>query len=146
MTHPFRTRRLALFAASTAIAAGGVLVPTTAFAATPGTPHTVVADGEGGDSGTKSTLLLFPDGPGNRVIVIPDEDGSNKDRPGKWGDWKWGDKRPGKGGSPDVVAPGPGSPWQCVTAPCGPPGTDESTTLPGHAPPGAPDANSIRQT
>ncbi|MEY2225679.1 hypothetical protein [Streptomyces sp. BF23-19] len=42
MTQLLRTRRLALLVASTAVAAGGVLVPTTAFAATPtAAPHAV---------------------------------------------------------------------------------------------------------
>ncbi|MFJ7589126.1 hypothetical protein ACIQZO_17445 [Streptomyces sp. NPDC097617] len=41
MTLHLRTRRLALLVASTAVAAGGVLVPTTAFAATPAAPHVV---------------------------------------------------------------------------------------------------------
>ncbi|MFD0124779.1 hypothetical protein [Streptomyces virginiae] len=42
MTQLLRTRRLALLVASTAVAAGGVLVPSTAFAATPtAAPHAV---------------------------------------------------------------------------------------------------------
>ncbi|MBT2480828.1 hypothetical protein [Streptomyces sp. ISL-94] len=104
MTHPFRTRRFVLFAASTAMAAGGVLVPTTAFAATPATPHTVTADG---DAGSKANVV---------------------DRPGKGGDGKRGNKHPGKGGSPDRVIPPDSGTWQCVTAPCGPPGGGEFTT------------------
>ncbi|MFB6578385.1 hypothetical protein ACFCYC_13290 [Streptomyces sp. NPDC056402] len=43
-----RPRRRALLVASTAIDAGGVLVPTTAFAATPTAPPGIAADGTDG--------------------------------------------------------------------------------------------------
>ncbi|WP_328924340.1 hypothetical protein OG429_06570 [Streptomyces sp. NBC_00190] len=131
MTHPFRKRRLALLAASTAIAAGGVLVPTTAFAATPATPHTIVADGSDGDNSTKSNLLLVqPPGSEGTIKVNPDQDQPTKGQPGKdrsgqWG--KWGKKHPGKGGSSDdriIVTPGKPTQWQCIVAPCGPPEDD----------------------
>ncbi|MET9569155.1 hypothetical protein ACFYNW_20710 [Streptomyces virginiae] len=98
MTHTVRTRRLALFAATTALAAGAVLVPTTSFAAAPATAHAVVADRH--------------------------EDRPGKDHHGTWKkDGAWGKKRPGKGGS-DGGAHTPKNPqWQCITAPCGPPGS-----------------------
>ncbi|MBZ9594381.1 hypothetical protein NRK68_04130 [Streptomyces yangpuensis] len=94
MTQPLRTLRLALFAATTALAAGAV-VPTTAFAAPQAAPHAVVAE--------KET-------PGGNHRGAGQKDGT------------WGKKRPGKGGSHDGKH-GPQEPrWQCVTAPCGPPG------------------------
>ncbi|MFJ4777716.1 hypothetical protein [Streptomyces sp. NPDC088762] len=121
MTHRFR-KQFVLFAASTAVVAGGVLVPTTAFAATPTAPHTVVADaGDAGDpnDGSKSNLLLIvPADSEGSIKVTPHEDRPAKDRPGKGGK-----KHPGKGGSSDdriVVKPGKHE-WQCITAPCGPP-------------------------
>ncbi|MFF8258611.1 hypothetical protein [Streptomyces virginiae] len=96
MTHTVRTRRLALFAVTSALAAGAVLVPTTSFAAAPAAAHTAVADRHG-------------DRPG-------------KDHHGTWKkDGGWGEKRPGKGGS-DGGAHTPKNPqWQCIKAPCGPP-------------------------
>lgn len=90
MTHPFRKRRLVLFAASTAVAAGAVLVPTTAFAATPAAPHTVMADSGAGDAGNQSTE--------GGIKIAPKEGQPVKVRPGKWGDSKWGKNRPGKHG------------------------------------------------
>ncbi|MFJ2593901.1 hypothetical protein [Streptomyces erythrochromogenes] len=135
MTHPFRTRRLALFAATSALAAGAALVPTTAFAATPAAPHAVLTDGGNGDRSGDSTLLwTSPSGDG-RIKIGPDKDRSDKDRsdkhrPGKGsdGEWKkgdkWGKKHPHVPKSPQ---------WQCITAPCGPPGTttEDGRTHPG---------------
>ncbi|MFJ7777325.1 hypothetical protein [Streptomyces yangpuensis] len=95
MTHPLRTRRLALFAATTALAAGAVLVPTTAFAAPQAAPHTVVAE---------------KDAPGGNHHGTWQKDGT------------WGKKRPGKGGSNDGKHHPKEPQWQCVKAPCGPPG------------------------
>uniref|UniRef100_A0AAU2JIV1 Uncharacterized protein n=1 Tax=Streptomyces sp. NBC_00049 TaxID=2903617 RepID=A0AAU2JIV1_9ACTN len=123
MTHRFRTRRIVLFAASTAIAAGGVLVPSTAFAATPAAPHTVVADtGDAADGSKSNLLLVVPAGSEGTIRIAPDDDQPVKIRPGKWGK-----KRPGKGGPVDdkiVIHPGNPGQWQCITAPCGPPGQD----------------------
>ncbi|MEV6679205.1 hypothetical protein AB0N09_20495 [Streptomyces erythrochromogenes] len=135
MTHPFRTRRLALFAATSALAAGAVLVPTSAFAATPAAPHASLADGGSGDRGADSTLLwTAPSGDG-RIKIGPGKDRSAKHRPGKGSDGKGSDdewKKGDKGGKkhPHV----PKSPqWQCTTAPCGPPGTttEDGRTHPG---------------
>ncbi|THA82785.1 hypothetical protein [Streptomyces sp. A0592] len=110
MTHPFRTRRLALFAATSALAAGAVLVPTTAFAAAPAAPHAVLADGGGGDRSDDSTLMrTSPSGDG-RIKISPDRAGSGK-------------HRPGKGGSDGGVHVPKNPEWQCIAAPCGPPGT-----------------------
>ncbi|MEU6399914.1 hypothetical protein ABZ867_23425 [Streptomyces cinnamoneus] len=99
MTHTVRTRRLALFAATAAGAAGAVLVPTTSFAATPAAPatlHAAVADRHG---------------------ERPD-----KDHHDTWKkDGTWGKKRPGKGGSDGGVHVPKNPQWQCITAPCGPP-------------------------
>ncbi|MFE7094492.1 hypothetical protein [Streptomyces erythrochromogenes] len=139
MTHPVRTRRLALFAATSALAAGVVLVPTAAFAAPPAAaPHTAPADDGKGDRAGDSTLLwTAPSGDGRIKI------GPGKDRPGKGSDgaWKkgdkWGHKRPGKGGS-DGGAHVPKNPeWQCITAPCGPPGSTEDSGHTDHADGGA---------
>ncbi|MFB7461975.1 hypothetical protein ACFCZ1_00480 [Streptomyces sp. NPDC056224] len=128
MTHPFRTRHLVLFAATTAVAAGAVLVPTTAFAATPAAPHTVVTVTADGDDGNKSSLLLVvPPGSEGTIKIAPGEDQPAKNRPGKWGSDKSGKKHPGKGGSSDdriIVTPGKPTEWQCITAPCGPPEDD----------------------
>ncbi|MFJ3974331.1 hypothetical protein [Streptomyces sp. NPDC090021] len=99
MTPTRRMRRPALFAAVTALAAGAVLVPTTAFAAPQAAPHAVVA--EKGAPGGKSHGTWQKDGP-------------------------WGRKRPGEGGSNDGKHHPEESRWQCVTAPCGPPGKDGS--------------------
>ncbi|MFI1279214.1 hypothetical protein ACH4U5_00305 [Streptomyces sp. NPDC020858] len=99
MIRIFRTRRLVLLAASTAIAAGGVLVPTTAFAAAPASAHTAVAES--------------------------DHHGSGEDRSGKWGKDKhdkWGKGKHGKGKDRPGKGDSPAPPeWQCVRAPCGPP-------------------------
>ncbi|MFC9820577.1 hypothetical protein ACFWG6_31670 [Streptomyces erythrochromogenes] len=139
MTHPFRTRRLVLFAAAGALAAGAVVVPTTAFAATPAAPHAVLTDGGSGDRSGDSTLLwTSPSGDG-RIKIGPDKDRSGKDRSGKGSDgtWKkgdkWGKKRPGKGGSDDGVHVPKDPEWQCITAPCGPPRTttEDGRTHPG---------------
>ncbi|MFE5723196.1 hypothetical protein [Streptomyces erythrochromogenes] len=120
MTHPFRTRRLALFAATSALAAGAVLVPTTAFAATPAAPHAVLTDG---GSGSRS-------GDG-RIKIGPDEDRSDKHRQGKGSDGKW--KKGDKWGKKHPHVPKKPE-WQCITAPCGPPGT--TTTEDGRTHPG----------
>ena len=116
MTHIVRTRRLALFAAATAVAAGALLVPTTSFAATRATPHAVVADGGDG-----------------RIKAVPQEGRPGKGHHDTWKkDGAWGGKRPGKGGS-DGGAHVPKEPkWQCVKAPCGPP--DRPGKGPDHGP------------
>uniref|UniRef100_A0AAU2JWN5 Uncharacterized protein n=1 Tax=Streptomyces sp. NBC_00049 TaxID=2903617 RepID=A0AAU2JWN5_9ACTN len=109
MTHPLRTRRAALLAASAAMAAGAVLVPTNALAATPATAHTAVTDngdrdpraladpgdpGDPGDSGDRSTLLFL--GPvDNAVVVIPYKSKPGTDRLLTWAFWKWGQDGPG---------------------------------------------------
>ncbi|CAM5266970.1 hypothetical protein [Streptomyces avidinii] len=123
MTRPFRTRRITLFAVSTAIAAGGVLIPTTAFAATPATPHTVVADvTDDGvrvpDGGQQWQCFAAPCDPPGGAADKGDHDrwGHDKrdhdkwDRPGKWGEHPPGRIRDGK------------PQWVCVVAPCEPPG------------------------
>lgn len=85
MTRPFRIRRLALLTASTAVVAGGVLVPTTAFAATPATPHAVAQDSA--DDGNRSNLMwigppgsgsLFDRSPGSGV---PDSESPAEEAP-----------------------------------------------------------------
>lgn len=128
MTQPFRTRQFLVFAASTAAAAGAVLLPTGAFAATPATTHTVVADSGPGNPGHNgSTLLLVvPEGSDDgRIIVKPEaHDGQGKDQsqgPGKHGPGKG---NPGKSGGTDgggVLDPPRDPIWICVAAPCGPP-------------------------
>ncbi|WP_455359921.1 hypothetical protein [Streptomyces sp. SYSU K21746] len=128
MTHHFRTRRFLVFAASTAVAAGGVLLPTGAFAAapaTPATPHVVAADSD--DS--SSTNLFHPVGEGDTRIVVKPDGKPGKGSPGKGngkGSHGKGKGSHGKRGSDDgkvVVAPDkPDKPvWVCVTAPCEPP-------------------------
>ncbi|MFE5554943.1 hypothetical protein [Streptomyces sp. NPDC056544] len=63
-----RPRRRALLVASTAIDAGGVLVPTTAFAATPTAPPGIAADGTDGGvhlpaGGQQGQCFAAPRGP-----------------------------------------------------------------------------------
>ncbi|MEV0411247.1 hypothetical protein AB0I68_10690 [Streptomyces sp. NPDC050448] len=126
MTHPFRTRHFLVFAASTAAAAGAVLLPTGAFAATPATPHTVVAESRPGNPGqndNSSLLWVVPEGSDEgRIIVLPDakdvHDNTGHSKPGQ------GKIHPGKGDRHDstgVQAPGKSYEWECVAAPCGPP-------------------------
>ncbi|MFI5999469.1 hypothetical protein ACIA98_03485 [Streptomyces sp. NPDC051366] len=127
MTHPFRMRRMFVFAASTAAAAGAVLLPTGAFAATPATPHTVVAQGEPGPNpahnDNNSTLLLVvpEDSDEGRIVVKPDvqepQDNRavNKADPGKI---RVHDKAGRDGG---LLDPPKDPVWICVAAPCGPP-------------------------
>ncbi|MFJ7157283.1 hypothetical protein ACIQUQ_20335 [Streptomyces sp. NPDC101118] len=127
MTRPFRPHRFVLFAASTAIAAGGVLVPATAFAATPSTSHTVVTDA--GDD-NKSTLFLRTN---EKQIVIDPGDGSGTHHDG--GKKHDGKKHPGKKGKrphkPDRIHVPENPEWQCITAPCGPPPGPDSAVPPG---------------
>ena len=140
MTHPFRTRRLALFAASTAVAAGAVLVPTTSFAATPAASHVVVAESDGDDANKSNLLLVVPPGSEGTIKIAPGEDQPAKNRPGNWGSGKSGKKHPGKGGSSDdriVVTPGKPAQWQCIVAPCGPP--EDDSVVGGIAMPGTVD-------
>ncbi|MFK0256365.1 hypothetical protein [Streptomyces sp. NPDC090445] len=134
MTHPFRTKRLALFAASTAIAAGGVLVPGTAFAATPTTPQTAAVRSDDISGGEKSTLLFLGE-PENAIQVAPDKELPGKGGTGKKSEGKWGKNRPGKGGSSEGTgAKVPEKPvWQCITAPCGPPDDIHTEVVPGNA-------------
>ncbi|WP_327734098.1 hypothetical protein OG749_09605 [Streptomyces nojiriensis] len=136
MTHPFRPRRLALLVASTAVAAGGVLVPTTAFAATPAAPHTVVADGTGDgvhlpDGGQQWQCFAAPCEPPGGTGPEPDRH-DERDHHGKWGDdkwdrygrWdpdKWGGHLPGGNGDDGVHVPDGKPQWQCFAAPCEPP-------------------------
>ncbi|MEV7561447.1 hypothetical protein [Streptomyces sp. NPDC089795] len=124
MTHPFRPRRLALLVASTAIAAGGVLVPTTAFAAIPAAPHTVVAVGADGgvrvpDGGQQWQCFAAPcEPPGGTAPEKGHHD--EGDHHGKWDHDKRdrhdkrGDHRPGRHDEG-------GQQWQCFAAPCEPP-------------------------
>lgn len=138
MTHPFRTRRLVLFAAGAAVAAGAVVVPTTAFAATPAAPRTVVADTGDADDGNKSDLLLVvPPGSEGTIKVAPGEDQPAKNHPGKWGN-----KRPGKGGSSGTkVVVTDGKPvLECFAAPCGP---AEDVVIGGIAPIGEVDGTKV---
>ncbi|MGW7435111.1 hypothetical protein [Streptomyces sp. NPDC054849] len=118
MPHPVRTRRLALFAATTAMAAGAVLVPTAAFAAAPAAPHAAVADRRDADADGHSTSPWTENRPGER--------GDGKGRK----NGKWGGKRPGKGGSHGGAHVPEKPQWQCITAPCGPPGSTEDHRTP----------------
>ncbi|CAM5672505.1 hypothetical protein SAVIM338S_07070 [Streptomyces avidinii] len=122
MNHFSSKPRLVLFAASAALVAGGVLAPATAFAATPATSHAVRADGDTGDG---PSLLLYT----SEHSVLGTDHRSGEDHPGTWGDGKQG-KGPGKHGSPESpVMRVPKHPqWQCVAAPCGPPGETEEWT------------------
>ncbi|WP_030296408.1 hypothetical protein [Streptomyces katrae] len=125
MTHPFRTRRFLVFAASTAAAAGAVLLPTGAFAATPATPHTVVADdGPGNPAHSESSTLLWitPEGSDEgRIVVKPDVQKPQDNRAVNKADH--GKIRVhdnvGRGGG--LLDPPKDPVWICVAAPCGPP-------------------------
>ncbi|MFF5486802.1 hypothetical protein ACFY7Y_13095 [Streptomyces virginiae] len=123
MTQLLRTRRLALLVASTAIAAGGVLVPTTAFAATPTAPHQVMADGTDGK-------VLVPDGRQQwQCFAAPceppggTEPGTDHhdtwDHPDTWDRHdKKGEHRPGRHDGVGVHVPDGDQQWQCFAAPC----------------------------
>ncbi|MFD0264975.1 hypothetical protein ACFVGY_00040 [Streptomyces sp. NPDC127106] len=122
-----------MFAASTAIAAGGVLVPGTAFAAAPAAPHAVTVGSDDISDGNKSTLL-FLGKPDNTIRTAPYED-LHKGGTGKKGDGGWGKNRPGKGGSAEdtgVKVPEKME-WQCVRAPCGPPDGGHTEEAPDDA-------------
>ncbi|MFF3861655.1 hypothetical protein [Streptomyces sp. NPDC002209] len=139
MTHPFRTRRFLVFAASTAAAAGAVLLPTGAFAAPATTPHTVVADsppanpcdgpGNMACSGPQTGTIGHVDEGGGAVVVDPGgTPPDTKAGQGRHGPGKWGKKHPGKNlpvpvGSTDdggSVQPPIGRDVVCDVAPCGP--------------------------
>ncbi|WP_329105226.1 hypothetical protein [Streptomyces sp. NBC_01439] len=121
MTHPIRPRprprsqprprRLALLVASTAIAAGGVLVPTSAFATTPTAPHGVVADATDGGvhvpgGGQQWQCFAAPcEPPGNTVPEADPHEG--------WDPYGTGDV--------GVRVPDGEPQWQYFAAPCGPP-------------------------
>ncbi|MFD7279180.1 hypothetical protein ACFV80_19585 [Streptomyces sp. NPDC059862] len=72
MTRTSRTQRLVMLAASTGLAAGGALLPTSAFAA-PATPHTgtttMIAAGHDGHSEPEGDTLI---GRGGGTSVFPD--------------------------------------------------------------------------
>ncbi|MEV7520998.1 hypothetical protein [Streptomyces sp. NPDC091371] len=114
MTRTPKTPRFTLLAASVAAGAAAVLFPAaagaapfpaTAFAASPATVAADGADGNGSSAVGRGTAL--PDGPGSVI----DEDPPENRRPKPW----W--------------APGPwwehhrNQQWQCVAAPCEPPGS-----------------------
>ncbi|MEU6311572.1 hypothetical protein [Streptomyces sp. NPDC047014] len=119
MTLTVRPRRLALLAVSTAFAAGGVLVPTTAFAA-PASPHTVVANGHQDRSHDDHSDKWDHD---KRDKWSKGEHGKwDKDSHGKWDHDKWDhgkhDKWDHDHGNKAKHKP---SEWQCFAAPCVPP-------------------------
>ncbi|MGW6984694.1 hypothetical protein ACWGE1_35460 [Streptomyces sp. NPDC054932] len=151
MTRPFRIRRLALLTASTAVVAGGALVPTAAFAATPTAPHAVV--GDSADDGNKSNLMwIAPPGSGSLFERSPEESLPDGEPPAEEvppetlpddvlpdgddsGDYANIPGEPDSGSGILIGTPGPGDPpllgtgnpdgkpqWQCVAAPCGSPG------------------------
>ncbi|MDX6759986.1 hypothetical protein SIN09_11160 [Streptomyces sp. F8] len=129
MTHPVRTRRLALFAAATAMAAGAVLVPTTAFAAPQAAPHAVVADKDAPGGSHHGTWGKKRPGPGKGG---GSNDGRHRPKEPQWQCVTAPCGPPGKGGS-DHGRHRPKEPqWQCVTAPCGPPraSADDGRTFP----------------
>ncbi|WKD36113.1 hypothetical protein [Streptomyces xanthophaeus] len=137
MTLPLRPRRLALLVASTAIAAGGALLPTTAFAAAPAAPHQAVADGTGGgvhvpDRGQTWQCFAAPcEPPGSTGWETGGHDKwDHHDKPGhdKWDHRdKWdrhdkkGHDRPGRNDGGGVHVPEGEQQWQCFAAPCEPP-------------------------
>lgn len=117
MTHPFRTRRLVMFVASAAVAAGGALVPTGAFAAVPATPSAAVAD-NGHWGGAADTVHLG----------VP---GATAEHGGKHG--QGGKPAPAKDDHVKVTTSGQ---RQCIIAPCDP--SDNEPHDPGPAPAGKP--------
>ncbi|MFE6845833.1 hypothetical protein [Streptomyces sp. NPDC057686] len=141
MTHPFRTRRFLVFAASTAAAAGAVLLPTGAFAAPVTTAHTVVAadsppanpcDGPGNmacSSGPQTGTIGHVDEGGGAVVVDPGgtppaaKAGQGRHGPGKGGKVHPGKNLPVLVGGTDAVGwvhPPNGGDVVCDVAPCGP--------------------------
>ncbi|WP_327386965.1 MULTISPECIES: hypothetical protein [unclassified Streptomyces] len=135
MTHHIRPRprprRLALLVASTAIAAGGVLVPTTAFAATSTAPHGVVADGTDGgvhvpDGRQQWQCFAAPcEPPGHTGPETDPHDAWDPYGPWRHGPWdrhdERGEHRPGRNGGDGVHVPDGKPQWQCFAAPCEPP-------------------------
>ncbi|KOY54222.1 hypothetical protein [Streptomyces sp. XY332] len=130
MKHPFRTRHFLVFAASTAAAAGAVLLPTGAFAATEATPHTVVAESKPAtpEQDRNSTLLLVvpEDGDEGRIIVKPDVEDATANLNERVFEGRDDDPGAASGKShrnddTRVKLPRKEPVWICVTAPCGPP-------------------------
>nr|WSW60074.1 hypothetical protein OG513_16615 [Streptomyces sp. NBC_00998] len=142
MTHVLRTRRFLVLAASSALAAGAVLLPTGAFAATAASTHTVAADGDpapgdcngpGNPACSARTDPLLPpvgepDGQGPVLVINPEVTPPDvKTDPGKHGQGKHGQGKghPGKtgrtGGGVVVVQTPNTRDWVCDVAPCGPP-------------------------
>ncbi|MFG2986553.1 hypothetical protein ACGFYQ_35825 [Streptomyces sp. NPDC048258] len=131
MTHPFRKPRFLMLAASTAVVAGGVLVPTGAFAAVPTAPHAVVADDsvaatddQGGTDNKSTLLLIVRDGDGN-IRIGPGQgkdDSGDQVNPIGQGGPRIGEKNRHKGGpgSDTRVKQPKSDSWVCITAPCGP--------------------------
>ncbi|KOU36088.1 hypothetical protein [Streptomyces sp. WM6368] len=128
MTRPLRIRRLALLTASTAIVAGGVLVPTTAFAATPTTTHAVAgdtADGSADDGSNRFNLMwIGPPGGGSLFERFPGTSPPEGEPPAE--EAPPGDLAniPGTSDSPFFTRPGHPHmkpQWQCFAAPCEPP-------------------------
>lgn len=114
MTHLFRTPRLVVLAASTAMAAAGLLAPVSALASTTPTGHVtaMVPKGDGDDPGDHSTLL-HTTRPGDPDAVRIDSDGFEPaDR----------EDHTGIGWDDDIgltQRPTPNKPqWQCFAAPC----------------------------
>lgn len=127
MTLTVRPRRLVLFAASTAFAAAGVLVPTTAFAA-PASPHTAVTDNHQDRSrddhsdkwGKEEHKKWDHDTWGKEQHDKWDHDKHDKhekhEKHDKWNKWDHDTWGKGKGKVKHVP-----SEWQCFAAPCVPP-------------------------
>ncbi|MEU9084026.1 hypothetical protein [Streptomyces sp. NPDC048357] len=104
MTHLFRTPRFFALAASTAVVVGGVLVPTSAFAAAPATPQAAVAD--------------------DRVVAPDDQGGSDNSGKhlliGHAEESLFGSRRPGDAGTDTGIRIDPprSRTWFCIKAPC----------------------------
>ncbi|MFE2972736.1 hypothetical protein ACFXKC_56315 [Streptomyces sp. NPDC059340] len=125
MPRTSRTQRLVMLTASTALAAGGVLLPTSAFAA-PSIPHT-------GAVATAAAHHDGHDGNSDRDSWNGKGKGGDWNGKGKGGDWngkgKGGGCKGGKG--PDPKPGGPGSPTH-PTHPTHPKHPTHPTTHPKH--------------
>ncbi|MER7735421.1 hypothetical protein ABTX80_31475 [Streptomyces erythrochromogenes] len=118
MTPLFRTPRLVVLAASTAMAAAGLLAPASAFASTAPTDHVtaMVPKGDGDDPGNHSTLLHTTKRGDPDAIRTDSDSFEPADR----------EHHAGLGWDDDIgltQRPTPNKPqWQCFAAPCETPG------------------------
>ncbi|MDX3534580.1 hypothetical protein PV721_09395 [Streptomyces sp. MB09-01] len=128
MTHLFRTPRFLMLAASTAVAVGGVLTPTGAFAVTPAAPlaavahDRVMAPDDQGDTDGKGNHRLI----GRAQESLFGSDQGKDDSPDKFHTIGRGGPLLGSGkdrgdadtGTGILIDPPRRHTWACIAAPC----------------------------